>query len=259
MFFDIDGTLITEGAGVLPESTREAIRLAQDSGHLLFVNTGRTRTSLPQKITELGFDGYVCDCGTQIFLKEEELLHARLTNNLCCQVVKTVREYGIPALYEAADAVYFDYQIPDKENQAKKIEDIFGIRGKDIEEIFQDEQKVYDKLLLILKSTGKSKELKGYLSQYFECIDRGNFMYEVIQKGYSKATGIHFLCEYMGKTLEDCYSFGDSENDRAMLEAVPNSIAMGNAQESIKNTCAYVTEDVENHGIYKAMKHFGLI
>ena len=63
----------------------------------------------------------------------------------------------------------------------------------------------------------------------------------------------------MGKTLEDCYSFGDSENDMAMLEAVPNSIAMGNAQESIKNTCAYVTEDVENHGIYKAMKHFGLI
>ena len=239
MFFDIDGTLITEGAGVLPESTREAVRLAQDSGHLLFVNTGRTRTSLPQKITELGFDGYVCGCGTQIFLKEEELLHARLTNNLCCQVVKTVREYGIPALYEA--------------------EDTFGIRGKDIEEIFQDEQKVYDKLLLILKSTGKSKELKEYLSQYFECIDRGNFMYEMIQKGYSKATGIHFLCEYMGKTLEDCYSFGDSENDMAMLEAVPNSIAMGNAQESIKNTCAYVTEDVENHGIYKAMKHFGLI
>ena len=127
------------------------------------------------------------------------------------------------------------------------------------EEIFLDEKKVYDKLLLILESTGKSKELKEYLSQYFECIDRGNFMYEVIQKGYSKATGIHFLCEYLGKTLEDCYSFGDSENDRAMLEAVPNSIAMGNAQESIKNTCSYVTEDVENHGIYKAMKHFGLI
>ena len=52
LFFDIDGTLITEGTGVLPDSTQEAIRLAQDRGHLLFVNTGRTRTSLPQKITE---------------------------------------------------------------------------------------------------------------------------------------------------------------------------------------------------------------
>lgn len=95
---------------------------------------------------------------------------------------------------------------------------------------------MYDKLLLILKSTGKSKELKEYLSQYFECIDRGNFMYEMIQKGYSKATGIHFLCEYMGKTLEDCYSFGDSENDMAMLEAVPNSIAHGKCPRNLLKT-----------------------
>ena len=84
-------------------------------------------------------------------------------------------------------------------------------------------------------------------------------MYEMIQKGYSKATGIQFLCEYLGKSMEDCYVFGDSENDRAMLEAVPNSIAMGNAQESIKSACSYVTADIEEDGIYKAMKHFGLI
>ncbi len=96
----------------------------------------------------------------------------------------------------------------------------------------------------------------------------------MIQKGYSKATGIRFLCEYLGKSIEDCYVFGDSENDRAMLEAVPNSIAMGNSQESIKSTCSiamgnsqesikstcsYVTADIEEDGIYKAMKHFGLI
>ena len=53
--------------------------------------------------------------------------------------------------------------------------------------------------------------------------------------------------------------FGDSENDRAMLEAVPNSIAMGNAQESVKSICSYVTADIEEDGIYNAMKHVGLI
>ncbi len=68
-----------------------------------------------------------------------------------------------------------------------------------------------------------------------------------------------YVTEYLGKSIEDCYVFGDSENDRAMLEAVPNSIAMGNSQESIKSTCSYVTADIEEDGIYKAMKHFGLI
>ena len=84
-------------------------------------------------------------------------------------------------------------------------------------------------------------------------------MYEVIQKDYSKATGIRFLCDYLGKNIEDCYVFGDSENDRSMLEAVPNSIAMGNGEEAIKECCSYVTKDIEEDGIFEAMKHFGLI
>lgn len=81
-------------------------------------------------------------------------------------------------------------------------------------------------------------------------------------KSFKKATqrsGIDFLCEHLGKSKEDCYVFGDSENDRAMLEAVPNSIAMGNASQPIKDVCSYVTASVEEDGIYKAMEHFGLI
>lgn len=50
LFFDIDGTLITEGNGArLPESTRIAVKKAREQGHLLFINTGRTRASLPKK------------------------------------------------------------------------------------------------------------------------------------------------------------------------------------------------------------------
>ena len=59
LFFDIDGTLITEGPGVLPKSTRQAICMAKERGHFLFINTGRTLRSLAKKITELGFSGYV--------------------------------------------------------------------------------------------------------------------------------------------------------------------------------------------------------
>ena len=82
LFFDIDGTLITEGTGKIPESTKKAIKMAKEEGHLLFVNTGRTRTSLPEKITSLNFDGYVCGCGTNIFFGDQELLSAKLSNEL---------------------------------------------------------------------------------------------------------------------------------------------------------------------------------
>lgn len=258
LFFDIDGTLITEGPGVLPESTRQAVKQAKEKGHFLFVNTGRTLKSLPKKITELGFSGYVCGCGTNIFLNGEELLCSRLDHELCRQIAKKVGEYQVPVFYEAMDAIYSDHRMQEHP-WVREIEKAMDMHAADIEEIFQDETKVYEKLVVILEPTEKNQELKEYLSKYFQCIDRGHDMYEMIQKGYSKATGIRFLCEYLGKSIEDCYVFGDSENDRAMLEAVPNSIAMGNAKEAVKSICSYVTADIEEDGIYKAMKHFGLI
>lgn len=259
LFFDIDGTLITESKGEMPESTKRAIKEAKEQGHLLFINTGRTRTSIPSVILDMAFDGYVCGCGTNIYLKEEELLMAKLTNHLCKEVARKIREYEVPVFYEASDAVYFDYEIPGSEQWIPAVQKMFALEGGSIEEVLNSDTLVYDKLIVVLEPTEKNSELKAYLSEKFVCIDRTHHMYEVIQKGYSKGTGIQFLCEYLGKTPEDCYVFGDSENDRAMLEAVPNSIAMGNAGEAIKNTCSYVTAHIENDGIYKAMKHFNLI
>ncbi len=259
LFFDIDGTLITEGTGRIPESTRKAIKMAREEGHLLFVNTGRTRTGLPEKVTSLNFDGYVCGCGTNIFLGDKELLSAKLSNELCAEVAKTVRKYKVPVFYEASDAIYFDYEIPDEDGWVGRAQKIFELQGRDIEEVIQGGEKVYDKLLTVLKPTRENQELKEYLSRYFLCIDRGHDMYEVIQKDYSKATGIFFLCKYLGKSIEDCYVFGDSENDRSMLEAVSHSIAMGNGEEAIKACCSYVTKGIEEDGIYAAMEHFGLI
>lgn len=42
LFFDIDGTLITDdGKRYFPDSAKEAIQKARENGHLAFINTGR--------------------------------------------------------------------------------------------------------------------------------------------------------------------------------------------------------------------------
>lgn len=259
LFFDIDGTLITEGPGIMPESTKLALKKARDNGHLLFINTGRTKNSLPTKISDLGFDGYVCGCGTNIFLHNKELFSQKLPNDFCKDLVYKLREHNVPVLYEASHAIYFDHTLPNADQWITAAEKLFQIKGENIEDVLKSDTLAYDKLLAILPPTPENERLKSYLSHYFECIDRSNHMYEIIQKGCSKATGIDFLCEYLQKDKNDCYVFGDSENDRAMLEAVPHSVAMGNAVEPIKNICSYVTSPIEEDGIYKAMEHFQLI
>ena len=66
LFFDIDGTLWTMD-GHIPESTREAIRRVRENGHLVFINSGRTRGYIRDpKLFSLGLDGIVSGCGTMI-------------------------------------------------------------------------------------------------------------------------------------------------------------------------------------------------
>ena len=98
-----------------------------------------------------------------------------------------------------------------------------------------------------------------FLKQNYYCIDRGENMWEMAQKGHSKATGIQKVCEYLGADIDDCIAIGDSTNDLDMLKAVKNSVAMGNSMESILPYCSYKTTDIKEDGIYNALVYFGII
>ena len=48
-------------------------------------------------------------------------------------------------------------------------------------------------------------------------------------------------------------------NDIPMLKAAGIGVAMGNASETVKASADFVTDTVENDGLCKALKHFGII
>ena len=83
LFFDIDKTLLTPYPWTVPDSAKQALKEARYNGHLLFINSGRTYTMIPEIIKEMGFDGYVCGCGSQIYMNEELLFSSSIPNPLC--------------------------------------------------------------------------------------------------------------------------------------------------------------------------------
>ena len=54
-------------------------------------------------------------------------------------------------------------------------------------------------------------------------------------------------------------AFGDGENDIDMLHYAGIGVAMGNASDLVKSNADYVTADIDDDGIEKALKHFGII
>ena len=103
------------------------------------------------------------------------------------------------------------------------------------------------------------KEFIDLTGNYLSYSKLDNYGYDVYAKDQTKATGIMHLIDYLGIDKKDTFSFGDGHNDKEMIEFCEVGIAMGNAIEKVKNASNYITDDIDNDGIYKAMKYFKLI
>ncbi|SDA25138.1 hypothetical protein SAMN02910447_02571 [Ruminococcus sp. YE71] len=256
MFFDVDGTLIPEdGDHVVPESTFEALRLARKAGNLLFVNTGRTPVMVGEKIRSMGFDGFICGCGTYIECGGRELFYNRLSREFCLSVAETVRKYDGCPMYEHRGGIFSDPKTRRIEPVCG-IHDSLGINGLSDNRTVYDDDFIFDKFVLSFDEKTDLEHLRPKIEEDFAWIERGETFAELVPKNCSKATGIDFVRERLGLERGQCYAIGDSLNDLPMFSAVGTSISMGNG-EMLAPYADYVTDDIHADGLYKAMEHFG--
>lgn len=82
---------------------------------------------------------------------------------------------------------------------------------------------------------------------------------DIIPANGGKDLGVAATLERLGVDASEAIAFGDGENDLSMFSAVGTSVAMGNAQDTVKAAATYVTTAVDDDGIYSAAKHFGLL
>ncbi|MBQ5365320.1 MAG: HAD hydrolase family protein, partial [Spirochaetales bacterium] len=82
---------------------------------------------------------------------------------------------------------------------------------------------------------------------------------DVVPAGRDKVAGINSYLDHYGIDRSDYMAFGDGDNDRGMLAAAPVGVAMGNAWESARQAADYVTTDIDDNGIWNALRHYALI
>ena len=128
-FFDIDGTLTSEIDGSIPESAVYAIRAARANGNLMFINTGRCFQNVEQRFRDVGFDGFVCDCGTDIYCDGAEILHVAQTHETVMKLLLAAREWDIDILFESRKEVAFDLARPLRHPDARRQYEAFEERG----------------------------------------------------------------------------------------------------------------------------------
>ena len=75
----------------------------------------------------------------------------------------------------------------------------------------------------------------------------------------SKKEGIKRILEMENIKLENAYAIGDGDNDIEMLDFIPNSVCMANGTENAKKHAKYLTSDIKDDGVLKALINLGLI
>ena len=169
LFFDIDGTVLSEVTKEVPQSAIEAMEKARAEGHLLFINTGRTICSIPTEVRKFQFDGYLCGCGTYLTEHDEVLLKSSIE-----------KQRGI----EGQEVCYFPGHIS-RFDRLESTRRYFASRGIGIEQSLESERFEYDKLFVYVDDKSDFDSFREYLGDDMEALDRGGKAYEVIQKGFS--------------------------------------------------------------------------
>ena len=116
-------------------------------------------------------------------------------------------ECSLGGVAEGPEDVYF----PERISRFDKLETTrryFRAKGMGIECSMERGDFIYDKLFIYADGKSDLGSFLAFIDEDMEAMDRGGNAYEVIQKGYSKATACEFIVEKLGFTKDQAYVFG---------------------------------------------------
>lgn len=262
IFFDIDGTLVTDDDHyhIIPESTRDTLKRLQQSGHLCFINTGRALSEIEPFILDLSLDGFVCGCGTAIFYHKETLFHQTIPEDLGRKILQDLEDCRLEWLLEGTHDLYYSTNPYTTRIQVFLEEHRAAFpRSFHRTDLSHAGKLNYDKFCICTRPDSNLSHFMDRYSTELDFIDRGNGFYEVVPLGCTKASGIQFLMKYFDIPWKDTIAIGDSSNDLPMLEYAATSIAMGGSQQIVCDASDFVTDPILDDGLRNAFCHFNLI
>lgn len=251
-FFDVDGTLLSYKTRQVLPSAKAAIAALQERGVLCIVATGRHMIQLSKlPVAEIPFDAYLMLNGQLMLDKQGNVLFDVPIEGKAKEfLIEKFNDHTYPAVMVERDQMYLNY-VTDHVREVNRIISIAipplsDYRGGEIYQVCAylrpEEEHLVDPIAEECVLTGWHYGGK-----------------DIIAKGGGKMAGIKRYLDRIGIAPEEIIAFGDAENDLEMIRFAGIGVAMGNAVEAVKAVADYVTADIDEDGIEKALKYYNLI
>ena len=258
IFFDVDNTLVCRSENKICDSTWDAInKLNKDNKTELVIATGRSLAMVKQEDFHHMFKTIISANGSLITRQDEIIYKQPMDRRLIEKLIRYFEEKNIPycihLLTESKGKLGQDWV----HHFSKK----YNMRIKPLEENILDCLDEYE--IFQLNAHIKNEEIdqlkQSYpLFSFVKLIDIEEG-YDIFNKNCSKGSAIKFLKEKNITKDITYYAFGDGFNDLEMFDEVDYSIAMGNGCDQLKKCATYITDSINQNGIYNALKKLNLI
>lgn len=254
VFFDIDGTLISFKTHRMPGTTRLALQRLREKGIKVFAASGRAPKDTDFLKEYFDFDGVVSFNGQYCFDQNGVIYKNPMPPESVRDVIPYLTQKNIACCFEMAERNVFNlldervygllelvgmsHAVPECEDVSALTDDIYQLTAYVTE-------KEEDGLMRLLPGCQAVRWYPTFIN--------------VISRDGGKPVGIGKVAQRYGFSQDEIMVFGDGGNDIGMLKYAGVGVAMGGAAENVRAAADYVTDDVDDDGIFNALKKFDLV
>lgn len=233
---DMDGTLLDE-KGDISRANRLAIAEAQEKGVHVVLSTGRSILTCGKYAESLHLSSYLVTVnGSEIYDSSRNLVERNILDADYIQMMwKLTNRYKTGFWAVSTDKIWRE-EMPEDIAAYKWLKYGFDI----------DDDAVRD---IIVEELSRNP---------LEISNSSPTNIEVNAAGVNKAQGLLSVCRRLGIHMNEVIAMGDSLNDMEMIKAAGCGVAMGNAQDIVKEEADWITDTNVKDGVAQAIRHWVL-
>lgn len=217
-------------------------------------NTGRPRCEIGRALA-CGLDGSCCSAGADVVVGNNLLVREPLDALLARETARALSSLGCDFVAECQASGFLNIRPELRETLSNMVpgddffekESIDAMTEKDWGDVF--------KFSLLSNAVGPEL-IEPALDERLHLTHYG-YSYEVSSRRFSKATAVSVVRARYPEFRT--VAVGDSANDLPMFQTCDVAICMGNGTPEAKAAADYVTESLEDDGLFHAFERLGLL
>lgn len=255
VFLDIDGTLVTNRQ-LVPSATEVITRL-KSRGYQVALCTGRSTVHTTQVQQHLGVENAVYFNGGLAVTDDDVTLSMPLSSHTIRKIIEVGSEHDLPLIFHTKDSTLSPAELPSKYQEILADYQFPPIEKTSVDTILAGQiGDIYQANVFVTSDYDPV-----FAKVIPEClVYRWNpHAIDLQRLGCDKSIGAQTLLDRWNITPMQAIHVGDGGNDIGMFKAMGLGIAMGNAEDDVKEHASIITDRAENDGVLKALERLQLI